>query len=177
MKKQGLCIALAVVMLSTVLASCSLGGGSTDSQPTQHSAMSYSEKASYYDALVAGDNDPIPLTTAPQSTVPEAGSEFEFPVDPSVTTAALFWINETSMDLHYKSTAKLSTNRRVTWSSTNEDVVKVAGNGNITGVGVGTAKVKATASDGRTKTCTVKVHFSFLQWCIMLLLLGWLWGY
>ena len=73
MKKQGLCIALAVVMLSTVLASCSLGGGSTDSQPTQHSAMSYSEKASYYDALVAGDNDPIPLTTALNNSVSVEG--------------------------------------------------------------------------------------------------------
>ncbi|MBQ9551679.1 MAG: Ig-like domain-containing protein [Clostridia bacterium] len=125
----------------------------------------------------AGDLPPIPLTTAPESTVPEASTDFEFPVDPSVTTAALFWINETSMDLHYKSTTKLSTNRRVTWSSTNEDVVKVDGNGSITAVGIGTANVKATASDGRTRTCIVKVRYSFFQWCIMILLLGWLWGY
>ncbi|MBQ9551139.1 MAG: hypothetical protein IJU96_00080 [Clostridia bacterium] len=70
MKKQGLCIVLATAMLSTVLASCSLGGESpTDPQPTQHPVMSYSEKVSYYDALVAGDNDPIPLTTALNKSV------------------------------------------------------------------------------------------------------------
>ena len=63
MKKRMVCLALATAVLSTALASCSVGGGADTTETTQQSVMSYSEKASFYDALVAGDSDPIPLTT------------------------------------------------------------------------------------------------------------------
>ncbi len=68
MKKQSVCLVLTTALLSATLASCSLSGTNTPAV-TQPSQMSYSEKASYYDALVAGDSDPIPLTTALNSSV------------------------------------------------------------------------------------------------------------
>lgn len=69
MKKQMVCLALATAVLSTALASCSVGGGADTTEAAQQSVMSYSEKASFYDALVAGDSDPIPLTTALNNAV------------------------------------------------------------------------------------------------------------
>ena len=70
MKKHVVCLLIATAAFSTVLASCSIGGSSQESATkAAHSAMSYSERASYYDQLVAGDNDPIPLTTALNSSV------------------------------------------------------------------------------------------------------------
>ena len=69
MKKQLVGVTLVMAALTTVLASCSIGGGPSEPQQTQQPVRSYSEKASYYDALVAGDSDPIPLTTALNSSV------------------------------------------------------------------------------------------------------------
>ena len=125
----------------------------------------------------AGDLPPIPLTTAPKTTVEEASTDFEVPVDPLVTTVPSFWISETSLTMTYRSNAKLSTSEPVTWTSSNEDVVQVSGNGSLTAVGIGKAEVRAVTADGRAKHCTVRVRYSFLQWCIMILFLGWLWGY
>ena len=71
MKKRAVCFAVAMVVLSTVLTACSIGGGSQEPADKKQTstALSYSEKASYYDQLVAGENDPIPLTTALNSAV------------------------------------------------------------------------------------------------------------
>lgn len=53
-----------------------------------------------------------------------------------------------------------ATNKSVTWSSTNEAVAVVDGNGLVTAVGSGTCQVKATAADGsgQTATCLVTVE-------------------
>ena len=52
-----------------------------------------------------------------------------------------------------------ATNKNVTWSSNDEDVVTVDGNGNITAIGEGTATVTVTTEDGsQTATCIVTVN-------------------
>ena len=56
-------------MFSTVMASCSVGGSGGNNSPTVQPVRSYSEKASYYDELVAGGNEPIPLTTSLNKSV------------------------------------------------------------------------------------------------------------
>ncbi len=122
----------------------------------------------------AGDLPPIPLNPTQASTVPEVSTEYEVPavIEP---TKPLLFLNETSLTLNYKDTVRLKSNVRVDWSSSNEKVVTVSSDGTVTAVGVGRATVKAVAADGSAKTCAVRVNYSFLQWCIMILLMGWLW--
>ena len=49
-----------------------------------------------------------------------------------------------------------ATDKKITWSSSNEEVAFVV-NGNVVAIGEGTAVIVATSSNGKTATCTVKV--------------------
>ena len=124
----------------------------------------------------AGDLPAIPLNPDPTSasSVPEVSTEYEVPVSLEPSKPKMY-LNETSLTLNYKDTARLKANVHVVWSSSDEKVAKVNGNGVVTAVGVGKAEIKAVASDGTTKVCAVRVRYSFVQWCILILLFGWLW--
>ncbi|HBL40936.1 MAG TPA: hypothetical protein DDY98_04925 [Ruminococcaceae bacterium] len=63
MKKQLICVALVTAALSATLASCSIGGKKPEETQAAVTVQSYSERASFYDALVAGDSNPIDLVT------------------------------------------------------------------------------------------------------------------
>ena len=116
----------------------------------------------------AGDLPAIPLNPDPTSasSVPEVSTEYEVPVSLEPSKPKMY-LNETSLTLNYKDTARLKANVHVVWSSSD--------NGVVTAVGVGKAEIKAVASDGTTKVCAVRVRYSFVQWCILILLFGWLW--
>lgn len=72
-------------------------------------------------------------------------------------------LSQTSLTLYTGGTAKVkatvkpnnATNKKVTWKSSNENVVKVV-NGEITAIGEGSAKITATAG-GKSATLTVTV--------------------
>ena len=75
-------------------------------------------------------------------------------------------INRTSLTLTIGGSAILAatvspedaTNKKVTWSSSNEAVAKVDQNGEVTGVKTGTATITVTTEDGgKTATCDVTV--------------------
>ena len=118
----------------------------------------------------AGDMPAIPFPTEP-GTVPEVSTEYEVPI--SIDTS--LYLNETRLDMYFKSTAQLKANVRVTWSSSNEKVATVSDGGTVKAVGVGRAEIKAVDSEGRTKICSVRVRYSFKQYIIMIFLFGWLW--
>ncbi len=80
MKRKLIVLTLAVTVLSIILASCSVTEEKPKEAQTKESFDSYSERASYYDSLVAGDSDPIPLTTALNSSVSIEG-------DPTLVSA------------------------------------------------------------------------------------------
>ncbi|MCR5464773.1 MAG: Ig-like domain-containing protein [Bacteroidales bacterium] len=75
-------------------------------------------------------------------------------------------VNRTSLTLTIEGSAILvatvspedAANKKVVWSSSDESIVKVDQNGEVTAVKTGTAKVTATTEDGgKTATCTVTV--------------------
>lgn len=89
-------------------------------------------------------------------------------------------ISDSSIEMNYKDSASLSatvsgvSNAKVAWSSSDTDVVAVDDNGNITATGRGNATITATYGN-YTASCDVTVNFSFGQWLIWILLLGFLW--
>ena len=85
------------------------------------------------------------------------------PADVPVTGVAL---DQSSISTTMGGSASLSatlspadaTNKNVTWSSSNESVIKVDSNGSITIVGVGNATITVTTEDGGHKaTCSISV--------------------
>ncbi len=85
-----------------------------------------------------------------------------------------------AVSINYKATLNLSeyveTNKTLKWESADESVVTVDEDGNIYGAKTGTATVTAKSTDGKfTKTFTVTVSYSVLQWIIIILLFGWIW--
>lgn len=86
-----------------------------------------------------------------------------------------------SLTMNYKTTGNIEyettlSDSSVTWSSSNEKVVKVDENGTLTAVGRGTATITAGTADGVVvDECKVTVNFSTIQWIIYILLLGFLW--
>ena len=73
-------------------------------------------------------------------------------------------LDSDSLSLRKGNTAKLTakvtpedTTDKVSWTSSDETVVTVDQNGNITAVGTGTATITATARDGVSATCEVTV--------------------
>lgn len=93
-------------------------------------------------------------------------------------------LNTETLSLQYKSTYKLTvtfnpanaTNKKITWTSSNEKVAIVDQSGNVTAVGKGTANITATTEDGgKTANCTVTVKLVWWQWLIKIILFGWIW--
>ncbi len=85
-------------------------------------------------------------------------------------------LNKTSVTLQYKTTDTLTASETVTWSSSNEKVVKVDANGRLTTVKRGTAVVTAHSVQGdKTAACTVTVKYAWWQWLIIIFLLGFIW--
>lgn len=88
-----------------------------------------------------------------------------------------------NLELIYKNTASIPATAdegvKVTYTSSNPDVATVDGNGNITTHSRGTATITATIVDDfgeeYTDTCEVTVKFTFWQWIIYILFLGFLW--
>ncbi len=95
----------------------------------------------------------------------------------------LFGFAQELLELTYKSTASFDvikgTGFKVTCTSSNPKVVTVDENGNITTQGRGSATITCTVTDeyGNTvsDTCEVTVKFTFWQWIIYILFLGFLW--
>lgn len=124
----------------------------------------------------AGDLPQVPLENAQESSIPEVSSEYEVPIELDDPTTAALQLSSKTLTMTYKSAKKLTASAKdVTWSSSNEKVARVDQNGSITATGRGTATVSATASDGRTASCTVTVRYTVWQWIIRILLFGWLW--
>lgn len=92
-----------------------------------------------------------------------------------------FNFNETSIAMNYKDsrTVDVDTNypaSQLTWSSSNENVVKVDENGNLVATGKGTATITVTSADGQVnETCEVTVSYTIIQWIIIIVLFGWIW--
>lgn len=67
-----------------------------------------------------------------------------------------------NQELQYEIIPANATNRDITWSSSNTDIVTVNPNGKITGVGQGSATVKATTNDGGFEaSCNVNVTLEY----------------
>ncbi len=94
-----------------------------------------------------------------------------------------FGFEKEAVSLAYKATAKLAATKiadsGVKYESSNPKVATVDENGNVVTHGRGSATITATYEfeDGKTvtDTCNVTVNFTFIQWIIYILLLGFLW--
>ena len=86
-------------------------------------------------------------------------------------------LNKTSITLNYKDSETLTASEVVTWSSSNEKVVKVdPATGKLTTIGKGTATITAHSVQGdKTATCEVTVKYTFIQMLIRIFLLGFIW--
>ena len=86
-------------------------------------------------------------------------------------------LSKTSVTLNYKDSETLTASEAVTWTSSNEKIVKVdAVTGKLTTVGKGTATVTAHSVQGdKTATCEVTVKYTFIQILIRIFLLGFIW--
>ena len=86
-------------------------------------------------------------------------------------------LNKASVTLNYKDSETLTASEAVTWSSSNEKVVKVdPATGKLTTVGKGTATITAHSVQGdKTATCEVTVKYTFIQMLIRIFLLGFIW--
>ena len=82
-----------------------------------------------------------------------------------------------SLSLNYKDSAKINaSNGNVEWTSSNTSVATVDSNGNVNAVGRGTAKITATIKGTNVSdSCTVTVSYTWWQWIIKTILLGFLW--
>lgn len=92
---------------------------------------------------------------------------YDLVVKPETILAKNVVMNRKSASIYKGSTLKLSatvspsntTNKKVTWRSSNTKVAKVSASGIVTGVGAGTAKITAYTTDGTkiAASCTVTV--------------------
>lgn len=88
------------------------------------------------------------------------------PADPDIAAESIA-LNETSLSLLPGESKKLSaavkpdnaTNKTVTWKSSAPAVVTVSNDGTVKAVGEGTASVTASASNGKSAVCSVKVAY------------------
>ena len=111
-----------------------------------------------------------------KSTVPEVSSDYEVPISFDESSSAPLQLSNKALTLTYKASKKLTANAKdVTWSSSNEKVVRVGQDGTLTATGRGSATVTATAGDGSTASCRVTVRYTIWQWIIMIVLFGWIW--
>ncbi len=88
------------------------------------------------------------------------------PSDPDIAVGSVA-LNETSLSLLPGESKKLSatvkpdnaTNKTITWKSSAPAVVTVSNDGTIKAVGEGTANITASASNGKSAACSVKVAY------------------
>lgn len=70
-------------------------------------------------------------------------------------------------------------NYRVEYTSSDDSVARVDGNGNVYGAGTGSATITCTVTDefGNTvsDTCKVDVSYQWWEWIIVIVLFGWIW--
>lgn len=66
-------------------------------------------------------------------------------------------INETSLLQATIDPYNTTSDKKITWESSNSNVAKVDNNGKVTGVAAGTAVITATTSNGKIATCNVTV--------------------
>lgn len=98
-----------------------------------------------------------------------------------VVSLKSFSLNETSVDMNYKSSHTIDfssnyTTDELTWTSSNEKVAKVDENGKIYAAGTGEATITVTSADGLVnETCQVKVSYQWWEWIIVIVLFGWIW--
>ena len=123
----------------------------------------------------AGDLPKIPVSSNINNDLSEVGTEYELPISLPTSETELL-LNKTQVQLIYRQSETLSTNNvAVTWSSSNNNVVKVD-QGKLTAVGTGTATVTATPRDGGVpQSCTVTVRYAWWQLIIRIFFFGWLW--
>ncbi len=92
-----------------------------------------------------------------------------------------FILNSKSYTVNYKDSFAISCETNypaedLTWTSSDEGVVKVDENGNVYASGKGNATITVTSADGYVnETCDVEVKYSFGQWLIVIFLFGWIW--
>lgn len=90
-------------------------------------------------------------------------------------------IAEDSISLDYKASKTLTLEKsdsikEVEWVSSNDKVATVDENGKVVAKGTGSAVITAQTPDGAiTDTCNVKVSYTWWQWIIVIVLLGFLW--
>ncbi len=109
------------------------------------------------------------------------------PLAPSVKFGATtLSLSAANLEMNYKDSANItyttnaSSDCKVEWSSSNEDVVAVDENGSVYAAGKGDATITCTVTDASGKevasqTCDVTVNYTFGQWLIIILLFGWIW--
>ncbi|MCR5463289.1 MAG: Ig-like domain-containing protein [Bacteroidales bacterium] len=109
---------------------------------------------------------PGTATITVKTTDGEKTATCEVTVTKKPTPVSGVTVNRTSLTLTIEGSAILvatvspedAANQNVVWSSSDESIVKVDQNGEVTAVKTGTAKVTATTEDGgKTATCTVTV--------------------
>ncbi len=122
-----------------------------------------------------------PTETAPgeqQRVCSACGSKETQSIDP--LPAVPLTLNKTEVSLRAKASEKLTVvtpaDTKVTWTSSNAKVARVAEDGTITAVRRGTAIITAHTVEGdKTAECKVSVHYELWQWIIIIVLFGWIW--
>lgn len=145
-----------------------LPSGTTASGPftlTVGQPDSYSSSAKLYDAngAIATDYSSDCFTATLSALGPVALIDVnEATGDTAVTSVKL---NRSALSLEVGETGKLSATVRpasaadksITWSSSKTDVASVSSNGTVTAKKAGTAVITATATNGKSASCTVTV--------------------
>lgn len=108
------------------------------------------------------------ISTVPDSTLPPEPEPTPptTPKPPSTVSVTGITLGATNATINQGDTAQLTasilptnaTNKNVTWTSSDENVVTVDSQGKVTAIGVGTATITATTVDGlKTATATIEV--------------------
>lgn len=86
--------------------------------------------------------------------------------------------------LNYKGSTKIPVNDKsgdytITFSSSDESIVTVDEEGNVTAVGTGEAEIIVTITDPNgivtEETCKVTISYAWWQWIVIIVLFGWIW--
>ncbi|MBE6784451.1 MAG: hypothetical protein E7536_10645 [Ruminococcaceae bacterium] len=130
----------------------------------------------------------LPKTFNPASTVLVIG-DFGKGIEVKTSSGAVTGVKVDDLALIYKSQTQLTPDisttgsgnsvSSITYSSSDESVVTVDSDGNVTAKGTGQAQITVTITDEYgmeiKDTCTVTVSYTWWQWLINIFLLGFLW--
>lgn len=93
-------------------------------------------------------------------------------------------LDRAELKLNYKDSARLSaeilpadaSDTGLVWTSSDESVATVDGQGNVYAAGRGEAVVTCASADGNASSaCMVAVSYTAWQWIVVYILFGWLW--